>query len=207
MVSMESGEDQHLSSVHVDLWRHGFPTVSLRKANRLYLVLSPACSKELLLHVVPRDVLIGISRPTAPSGMQRALQESLWALGTAKSASERVVRYAEGPTWLGLTNFDEGQALVQRLLGPVLDYEEGRQGDLISTLRTYLASQRSWQKTAEVLFAHRQTVTYRIGKISELTGLDMRETSTLAQLWFALQIHDAMDLGSTTNGSPTSQQP
>ena len=30
-------------------------------------------------------------------------------------------------------------------------------------------------------------------KIGELTGLDMSETSTLAQLWFALQILEAMD--------------
>ena len=40
---------------------------------------------------------------------------------------------------------------------------------------------------------HRQTIVYRTHKIGELTGLDMSETSTLAQLWFALQIHEAMD--------------
>jgi purine catabolism regulator len=44
-----------------------------------------------------------------------------------------------------------------------------------------------------VLFVHRQTIVYRTHKIGELTGLDMSETSTLAQLWFALQIHEAMD--------------
>ncbi|MDQ0865099.1 hypothetical protein QF036_002680 [Arthrobacter globiformis] len=48
-----------------------------------------------------------------------------------------------------------------------------------------------WQ-TAAALFTHRQTIIYRIRKIGELTGLDMTETSTLAQLWFALQIHSAM---------------
>ncbi|WP_238703303.1 helix-turn-helix domain-containing protein [Arthrobacter sp. TS-15] len=59
-------------------------------------------------------------------------------------------------------------------------------------MRTYLNSQRSWQKTAAALFAHRQTIIYRIRKIGELTGLDMGETSTVAQLWFALQIHETM---------------
>ena len=48
------------------------------------------------------------------------------------------------------------------------------------------------RKSAEVLFVHRQTIVYRMHKIGELTGLDMSETSTLAQLWFALQIHEAM---------------
>lgn len=31
--------------------------------------------------------------------------------------------------------------------------------------------------------------------ISELIGLDVTETSTMAQLWFALQIHEAMEIG------------
>ncbi len=88
--------------------------------------------------------------------------------------------------------FLEHAALVRRLLGPIFDYEQSQDGDLTRTLRTYLDSQRSWQKTAAALFAHRQTIIYRIRKIGELTGLDMGETSTVAQLWFALQIHEAM---------------
>ncbi|WP_426989715.1 helix-turn-helix domain-containing protein [Pseudarthrobacter sp. Y6] len=71
----------------------------------------------------------------------------------------------------------------------------GRQPDLIVTLWTYLDMRRSWQKTATALFAHRQTIIYRIRKISELIGLDVTETSTMAQLWFALKIHDAMEIG------------
>ncbi|MFP5019055.1 hypothetical protein ACKLTP_19170, partial [Paenarthrobacter ureafaciens] len=35
-----------------------------------------------------------------------------------------LARYAEGPSWLGLTGYEEGTALVRRLLGPVFDYEQ-----------------------------------------------------------------------------------
>ncbi|WP_227878383.1 helix-turn-helix domain-containing protein [Arthrobacter dokdonensis] len=94
-----------------------------------------------------------------------------------------------------MTSFAEGQALVQHVLGPVIEYERGRKPDLILTLDAYLAHQRSWQKTATALFVHRQTIIYRIRKISELTGLDLTETSGLAQAWIALQIHHAMDTG------------
>lgn len=194
LVSMSSDEGQHLANVHVDLWRHGFPTACLRSFNKLHIAVSRECSAELLRHAVTPDVRIGVSAPTTAAGIQRALQESLWALGTAGSSAEQLVRYAEGPSWLGLTGHEEGKALVQRLLGPVFEYERGRQPDLILTLKTYLDMQRSWQKTAAALFAHRQTIIYRIRKISELTGLDMGETSTLAQLWFALQIHEAMEI-------------
>lgn len=194
MVSMSSDKGQGLADVHADLWRHGFPTVCLSTSGRLHFAVSQECSAELLRHVVSPDVRIGISAPATAAGIQKALQESLWALGTTGSSGEQLIRYAEGPSWLGMTSHEEGKALVDRLLGPVIEYERGRQPDLIRTLKTYLGMQRSWQKTAVALCTHRQTIIYRIRKISELTGLNMTETSTLAQLWFALQIHEAMEL-------------
>lgn len=194
VVSMAGDEEEHLSAVHLNLWRHGFRTACLRSFNKLHIAVSAECPAELLLHVAGPDVRIGVSASSTAGGIQKAFQESLWALGTAGSGTEQLVRYAQGPSWLGLTSYEEGKVLVQRLLGPVFEYEQGRQPDLILTLKTYLAMQRSWQKTAAALFAHRQTIIYRIRKISELTGLDMTETSTLAQLWFALQIHEAMEI-------------
>lgn len=192
VVSIGSDDGDRLASVHVELWRHGFKAACLRRFNTLHVAVSAAVTDDVLIHCAGPGARIGISSPTSAAGIQRALQESLWALGSAKGNDLNLARYAEGPSWLGLTSFEEGAAMVQRLLGPIFAYEQSQEGDLIVTLRTYLDTQRSWQKTAAALFAHRQTVIYRIRKISELTGLDMTETSTLAQLWFALQIHEAM---------------
>ncbi|MGO4585387.1 PucR family transcriptional regulator [Arthrobacter sp. 2RAF6] len=192
MVAIAADDGERLANVHVELWRHGFPAACLRRFNTLHVAVSTAVTDDVLIHCAGPDVRIGISSPTSAASIQRALQESLWALGSAKGNAVNLAHYAEGPSWLGLTSFEEGTALVQRLLGPIFAYEQSQDGDLIVTLRTYLDTQRSWQKTAAALFAHRQTIIYRIRKISELTGLDMSETSTLAQLWFALQIHEAM---------------
>ncbi|SDL89399.1 PucR family transcriptional regulator [Arthrobacter sp. ok362] len=192
VVSISADHGERLGNVHVELWRHGFPAACLRRFNTLHVAVSAAVTDDILIHCAGPDVRIGISSPTSAPGIQRALQESLWALGSAKGNALNLARYAEGASWLGLTSFEEGTALVERLLGPIFAYEQSQEGDLLVTLRTYLDTQRSWQKTAAALFAHRQTVIYRIRKISELTGLDMTETSTLAQLWFALQIHEAM---------------
>ncbi|MDR6438500.1 purine catabolism regulator [Paenarthrobacter nicotinovorans] len=181
-----------LANVHIELWRHGVASASLKRNNRLHVVVPAGVPDDVLVHCAGLETSIGISAPAAVSTIQRALQESLWALGSARANKLGLARYAEGPSWLGLTGFEEGTALVRRLLGPIFDYEQSQEGDLILTLRTYLDSQRSWQKTAAALFAHRQTIIYRMRKIGELTGLDMGETSTVAQLWFALQIHEAM---------------
>ncbi|MFH5879114.1 PucR family transcriptional regulator [Arthrobacter sp. NA-172] len=188
----DDGSSGGLADFHVQMWRHGFPVACLWRLKTLHVAVSAIVSDDILIHCAGPGARIGISRPTSAAGIQRALQESLWALGSARGNSMNVAHYAEGPSWLGLTSFEEGAALVQRLLGPIFEYEQSQEGDLVVTLRTYLDTQRSWQKTAAALFAHRQTIIYRIRKISELTGLDMTQTSTLAQLWFALQIHEAM---------------
>ncbi|WP_423183085.1 PucR family transcriptional regulator [Arthrobacter sp. NyZ413] len=192
VASIAADDGERLANVHTELWRHGFPAACLQRFNTLHVAVAANVTDDALVHCAGPETRIGVSSPTSAGGIQRALQESLWALGSAKGNAMRLARYAEGPSWLGLTSFEEGTALVERLLGPIFAYEQSQEGDLIVTLRTYLDTQRSWQKTAAALFAHRQTVIYRIRKISELTGLDMTETSTLAQLWFALQIHEAM---------------
>ncbi|MGO4248173.1 PucR family transcriptional regulator [Paenarthrobacter sp. RAF54_2] len=187
-----ANDGDRLANVHIELWRHGVASASLKRNSRLHVVVPADVPDDILVHCAGADAAIGISAPAAVAGIQRALQESLWALGSARANKLGLARYAQGPSWLGLTGFEEGTALVRRLLGPIFDYEQSQEGDLLVTLRTYLDSQRSWQKTAAALFAHRQTIIYRIRKIGELTGLDMGETSTVAQLWFALQIHEAM---------------
>ncbi|ALE06885.1 PucR family transcriptional regulator [Arthrobacter sp. ERGS1:01] len=193
VLSMSSDDDGHLADIHLELWRHGFPAIVVRRLNKLHALVSAECPLDMLRHAVPADVRLGVSTPSTVNELQQALQESLWALGTAGHSAEQLVCYADGPSWLGLTSYEQGAAIVQRLLGPIMEYERGRQPDLMVTLRTFLDLQRSWAKTAEAMFTHRQTVIYRIKKISELTGLNMAETSTLAQLWFALQINEAMD--------------
>ncbi|MGJ3191029.1 PucR family transcriptional regulator [Paenarthrobacter sp. FR1] len=191
VASIQADDGDRLAGVHIELWRHGVASVTLMRNTRLHVVVPADVDDDVLAHC-GGSATLGISAPAAVANIQRALQESLWALGSARANKLDVARYAEGPSWLGLTGFEEGTALVRRLLGPIFDYEQRQDGDLIVTLRTYLDSQRSWQKTASALFAHRQTIIYRIRKIGELTGLDMGETSTVAQLWFALQIHEAM---------------
>ncbi|WP_258229315.1 PucR family transcriptional regulator [Arthrobacter sp. HMWF013] len=194
VISLSGGNGMHLAETHLNMWRHGFQTACLESLNRLHILVSTECTDEMLRHALPPDARMGISTPTTAATIESGLQESLWALGTAGATGEHLVRYAEGPSWLGLTSHEEGQALVQRLLGPIFEYEKGRQPDLLLTLKTYLGMQRSWQKTAAALFTHRQTVIYRIRKIGELTGLDLTQTSALAQLWFALEIHETMEL-------------
>lgn len=72
------------------------------------------------------------------------------------------------------------------LLGPLLQKEEQYIGEMLKTLDAYLEHEASVTDTAKALYVHRNTVLYRIDKMSELLGLDFKKVSHLMQLKLAL---------------------
>lgn len=72
------------------------------------------------------------------------------------------------------------------LLQPLLDKDEHYRSEILKTLDAYLEHEASVTKTANALFVHRNTVLYRIDKVSELLGLDFKKLSHLMQLRLAL---------------------
>jgi len=43
------------------------------------------------------------------------------------------------------------------------------------------------KRSAEVLHVHKQTLVYRMHRVEELTGRDLRSTADVVQLWLALR--------------------
>lgn len=201
MVAVPDKAELGLPEVHRALWRHGINSISVIGEGTLQLLIPGQCAESLLLHVFDRKLPMGLSSTVGMSEIQRGLRESLWALGQARSAGVRQVAYSAEDSWYGLVGHRDGEALVERLLGRVIEHDRGNGTEFMRTLKAYMDSQRSAQKVAALLFVHRQTVIYRLRKISELTGLDLAETSSIAQLWMALQVHEAMGSGGTSGVS------
>ena len=195
LVSVPARSEAGLPQVHAALWRHGINSICVLDGGRLHMLVSEDCPEDLLLHVFDATLPMGLSTPVGVDEIQRGLRESLWALGQATAQGLRLVGYAEDESWFGMRGHRDGAALVARLLGPVIEHDRANLTDFMATLRSYLENQRSAQKVAALLFVHRQTIIYRIRKIGELTGLDLAETSSVAQLWLAFQVLEAIGPG------------
>jgi DNA-binding PucR family transcriptional regulator len=89
-----------------------------------------------------------------------------------------------------LSDHGVAERMVQRWLGPIMD-----QPHLVSTLRTFLESDLSQIRTAATLVVHPNTVAYRIGRIRDLTGRDVRQVSSAFELLAALRALDLMRAG------------
>ncbi|ASN40018.1 PucR family transcriptional regulator [Arthrobacter sp. 7749] len=195
VITVPENAEAGLPELHRTLWRHSINSICVVIEGRVHLLVPENCPESLLLHIFNRKLPMGLSTTVAASEIQRGLRESLWALGLAKAKGARLIGYSDDGSWYGLGGHREGEALVQRLLGPVMEHDRANQTEFLVTLKAYMENQRSAQKVAALLFVHRQTVIYRVRKISELTGLDLAESSSVGQLWLALQVLEAMGPG------------
>jgi sugar diacid utilization regulator len=61
------------------------------------------------------------------------------------------------------------------LVAPLQKRDRERNSDLVRTLRAFFASGANLSRTADGLLLHRNSVTYRLERVRELTGLNYRD--------------------------------
>ncbi len=81
------------------------------------------------------------------------------------------------------------------VLQDVEAHEERYGGDLLATLQAWLSAGCSTAAAADALVVHRNTVTYRLGRIEQLTGRTLRDSSVRLELQLALTIREIVRLG------------
>ncbi|MFC4564226.1 PucR family transcriptional regulator [Nocardiopsis mangrovi] len=83
---------------------------------------------------------------------------------------------------------DVRSAYRDRLLGPLLDYDRDHRSDLVETLERFLRHSGSWQRCAQAMHVHVNTLRYRIGRVEELTGRDLSRLDHRVDLLLALKL-------------------
>jgi len=81
------------------------------------------------------------------------------------------------------------------VLQDVEAHEDRYGGDLLATLRAWLSAGCSTAAAADALVVHRNTVTYRLGRIEQLTGRSLRDSTVRLELELALTIREVARLG------------
>ncbi|MDQ3410129.1 MAG: PucR family transcriptional regulator [Actinomycetota bacterium] len=184
------GEDADL---HLRLEDRGIPHLLLRRT--LLTALLPATTEAIdaFREEVADSYPIGLSDPLGNTvRAPDAYREARWALESAEASGEYLARYGDGTfsPFLPRSLSESGRA-VEQVLGPVLDYDASQGSELILSLASFLAQDRSWQRAAKGLHIHKQTLVYRMRRVEELTGRRLSRTEDVAELWFALKTAEA----------------
>ncbi|HVV89700.1 MAG TPA: PucR family transcriptional regulator ligand-binding domain-containing protein [Solirubrobacterales bacterium] len=134
------------------------------------------------------DVVAGVSDGFGDvESIADALREARWARERARTEGRPFLRYGEGAPTFGPRSVAEAEAVVERVLGPLLSYDAEHQSELTESLHAFLRANRSWKRGAAELFVHKQTLVYRMRRVEELTDRDLSETADVAELWLALE--------------------
>jgi hypothetical protein len=133
--------------------------------------------------------LVGALHEAQSAGRLAAIRAP--AAGPAPSAVVSVVTSDEVASHELLLASVPGSVLRsfrERLLGPLLAYDERHRAELLPTLREFLACSGSWNACAATMYVHVNTVRYRIRRIEELTGRDLSRLDDQVDFFLALRI-------------------
>lgn len=83
-------------------------------------------------------------------------------------------------------------ALRDSTIGNLISYEERQRADLLQTLNAFFEAHGNHTATADALNVHRNTLTYRMNRIAEITGLDMNQPDVRLAVHLALKIQRLM---------------
>jgi DNA-binding PucR family transcriptional regulator len=82
---------------------------------------------------------------------------------------------------------EKPQSFKETTVGPVILYDEKHGTQLLDTLKAYMECNGNISEVAELLHVHKQSVRYRLRRITELTGFDVTKFQDAAQLYLALR--------------------
>ncbi len=194
--------DPHLPSEGFQLV--AFPTASARAvarvaaAHRLPIVVGPGRVHHLAL--VPVGAMTEFRALAEPMAAQAGVSSIFTDYVDTRVAAVEAgkVLTSTQHAAAGWTSFEgsavsvltrshrEAQEVVAGVLGPLAE-DTARAQSLRETLFAYLRNDRRWTETAAELGIHRQTLSYRLGRIEETTGLSFTRLADLSAAWIAFQ--------------------
>jgi len=136
------------------------------------------------------------SRPATTANLRRSFHEArcaLEAVSMANGSAPAVASYRDLGAFQLLLSLQDDDALrlyCDSVLGPIED-GGGEYGDeLIRSVEAFIEQNGQWEKAARELFCHRHTLRYRIRRVEELTGRDLKSAQHRIEFWLALRARE-----------------
>ena len=173
--------------------------LQLRLGGRLWFLVAEPDVGDLLDALLSADA-VGISGVfAAATPFQRPQREALWALERSRAGGGQPAVFSSRLPSLRWLPAESAmlEGLIEEVLGPITAYDREHKSSLEETLRVYLELNRRPGDAAQAMHCHRHTLLYRLRRIEELTGRDLRRTSDVVDFWLAFEACTALISGGT----------
>jgi DNA-binding PucR family transcriptional regulator len=108
------------------------------------------------------------------------------------ASSHRTAIYEDlGPTseLLKKLSPEMRNSFVEKLIGPLLDYDRERRGELVASVSAYLRHRGSLRNASTELAIHPNTLQLRLARAASLTSLDFHDPLQLGLVALAVNWH------------------
>jgi purine catabolism regulator len=123
-------------------------------------------------------------------------QQAIQSLSLYSCCKKPLLYYEELGVFQLLLNLNDGktlQSFIDNYLNPLIEHDQSKGSSLLRTLNIYLDNDASKQIAAKKLFIVRQTLYYRLEKISELLGVDFMSPENRLDLQVALRAYQLLN--------------
>ncbi len=90
---------------------------------------------------------------------------------------------------LSMIQHEDAYTFYRRHLGKLLDYDRDQNAELMQTLIVYFDVSGNLARTAEALHVHRNTLLYRLTRISQICAIDLEDPETRLCIWISVKFH------------------
>ncbi len=134
-----------------------------------------------------------------PDDFAVAFREAKRAITLARSLGvhDRVMAFEDLGVYRLLLDLPRASDAVQyadELLAPLAAYDSEHESNLVATLEAWLEANGTLQQASRALSIHVNTLTYRLQRIRELTGIDLNDSDSRLGLHLAVKIRQAIAL-------------
>lgn len=137
---------------------------------------------------------VGIGRPyRGVRNVAKSYQEALTAVKVSSliDGTKKVCYFEDLGPYRFLYELKESEdmhSFHREMVGAIKFYDSQNNSNLMETLELYFANDGNLRNTAEALHMHKNSVIYRIKKIEEITGLDLRNPDDRFNLQLGMKL-------------------
>ncbi|MDT0323478.1 PucR family transcriptional regulator [Streptomyces millisiae] len=134
-------------------------------------------------------LVLGVSEPTGLSAVDTAYQHAREALLVGRRRGRTLVEHdhvADGSI-VPLLADEAVRAFADGMLRSLRDHDQRGRGDLLASLRAWLARHGQWDAAAADLGVHRHTLRYRMRRVEEILDRSLDDPDVRMELWLALK--------------------
>ena len=136
------------------------------------------------------DAAVGISPPGGYEVSAASHHQAQQAAAYGRRARRPVTTFEQiaMPGITGLLDPQQAGAFADSVLRPLVEHDRTGRGDLVASVRSWLAHHGQWEPAATELGIHRHTLRHRITTAGQLLGRDLDSPGVRSELWLALEI-------------------